>query len=52
MASIDHQEQPTGTGRATLLDDWRAEVGDDEIARIVHEVRRDAAAGLIPSFTD
>ncbi len=38
--------------RPTLLDDWRAEVGDEEIARLATETRRAADAGLTPSFTD
>jgi hypothetical protein len=38
--------------RASLLEEWRAEVGDAQIARIVKETRRAAEAGLIPSFTD
>jgi hypothetical protein len=37
---------------ASFLEDWRAEVGDEEILRIVEATRRDAASGLIPSFTD
>jgi hypothetical protein len=37
---------------SSLLDDWRAEVGDDEVVRIVESTRRDAAAGLIPDVTD
>jgi hypothetical protein len=38
--------------RASLLDEWRAEVGDAEIARVAEETRRAADAGLIPSFSD
>jgi len=37
---------------SSLLDAWRAEVGDKEIARFAHEIRGVADAGLIPSFTD
>ena len=36
----------------SLVDEWRAEVGDEEIARIVNAVRDDAAAGLLPGFTE
>lgn len=52
MASIHHHEQPTETGRPSLLDEWRAEVGDEEIARIVAQARREAEEGSAPSFTD
>jgi hypothetical protein len=38
--------------RSSLLEEWRAEIGDAQIARIVKETRRAADAGLIPSFTD
>jgi hypothetical protein len=44
--SADHKEA------VSLLDEWRAEVGDKEIARIAAQTRRDADAGLIPGFTD
>jgi hypothetical protein len=37
--------------QATLFDAWRAEVGDEEIARIVEAARADAASGL-PAVTD
>jgi hypothetical protein len=46
-----HPSDSPGAGH-TLLDDWRAEVGDEEIARIANETRRAADAGLILSFTD
>ncbi|MDQ2727933.1 MAG: hypothetical protein M3Y91_08755 [Actinomycetota bacterium] len=39
-------------GENSLLDDWRAEVGDDEIARIVEATRRDADTGVLPGFID
>lgn len=52
MATPQPHDRSIDTGRPSLLDDWRAEVGDEEIARIANEVRRDADAGVIPSFTD
>ena len=52
MASIHPDEQSTYTGRPSLLDEWRAEVGDEEIARIVAQARREAEDGSAPSFTD
>jgi hypothetical protein len=51
MGGDDLPEEPAGH-RAGLLEEWRAEVGDAQIASIARETRRAADAGLIPSFTD
>jgi hypothetical protein len=51
MADDDLPEESAGL-RESLLEQWRAEVGDAQIARIAKETRRAADAGLIPSFTD
>ena len=51
MADDDLPEESAGL-RSSLLEEWRAEVGDAQIARIAKETRRAADAGLIPSFTD
>jgi hypothetical protein len=51
MADDDLPDE-SANGRPSLLDEWRAEVGDNEVARLVAETRRGADAGLIPSFTD
>jgi len=40
------------TGDPACLKSGRAEVGDDEIARLVEDTCRAADAGLIPSLTD
>ncbi|MDQ6614557.1 MAG: hypothetical protein M3083_07380 [Actinomycetota bacterium] len=48
--SSTHEDNSRVVG--SLLDDWRAEVGDEEIVRIVDATRRDAAQGLIPGFTE
>jgi hypothetical protein len=34
------------------LDDWIAEVGEEAIAAIIAETRKQIAEGSIPSFTD
>jgi hypothetical protein len=52
MADDYPPSQPSASPRASLLDEWRAEVGDGEIARVAAETRRAADAGLIPSFSD
>jgi hypothetical protein len=51
MADDDLPEESAGL-RDGLLEEWRAEIGDAQIARIAKETRRAADAGLIPSFTD
>jgi hypothetical protein len=35
-----------------LLDDWRAEVGDDAVAAAVHAARAQIADGSIRGFSD
>ena len=53
MASKSEGPKPNDVAnQPTLLEEWRAEVGDEEIARIVRAVRDDAAAGVLPAFTD
>jgi hypothetical protein len=52
MADDHPPSQPAASPRVSLLDEWRAEVGDGEIARVAAETRRAADAGLIPSFSD
>jgi hypothetical protein len=51
MADDDLPEESARL-RDSLLEEWRAEIGDAQIARIAKETRRAADAGLIPSFTD
>jgi hypothetical protein len=45
-------DDPVDPNQPRLFEAWRAEVGDEEIARIVQAVRDDAAAGALPAFTD
>ncbi|MCL2393964.1 MAG: hypothetical protein FWC87_04675 [Acidimicrobiaceae bacterium] len=50
---MEAQRPEVGDGESRgLLEDWRAEVGDDEIVRIATEARREADSGVAPSFTD
>jgi hypothetical protein len=52
MADDVPLSEESANPRPSLLDEWRAEVGDAQIARVAEETRRAADAGLIPSFTD
>ena len=51
MAS-DRTSMSQAGERLSLLDEWRAEVGDDEVIRIIRQTREDADSGRLPSFTD
>lgn len=53
MASMNEaSERNDAADQASLLEEWRAEVGDEEIARRVRAARHDAATGALPAFTD
>jgi hypothetical protein len=53
MASKSEASKPNdAVDQASLLEEWRAEVGDEEIARIVRAARDDAAAGALSAFAD
>jgi hypothetical protein len=38
--------------KTPLLDEWRAEVGDEVVVATVEEARRNIAEGNTPGFTD
>lgn len=41
-----------GPGDAPVLDEWRAQVGDEVIAAAVEEARGQIADGSLPGFSD
>ncbi len=50
--TLEEMSRGDAAGEAALLDEWRAEVGDEAIAAAVHAAAGQIAEGRLPGFSD